>query len=58
MMRLPPPNRSRPYIANSLDLGAYEHHVIDTTTIDPAAAAQRTQQALTTGQLIVRSNAK
>jgi hypothetical protein len=40
------------------DLGPYERHVIDSTTLDPTATAERIQQALTTGQFIVRSNAK
>jgi predicted kinase len=38
------------------DLGPYEHHVIDTTTLDPAATAERIQQALTKGQFILLPN--
>jgi hypothetical protein len=40
------------------DLGAYERHVIDATTLDPAATAERIEQAVTTGQFVLRSNSK
>ncbi|MBO0881708.1 MAG: AAA family ATPase [Mycobacterium sp.] len=36
------------------DLGPYEHHVIDSTTLDPLATAERIQQALITGQFGLR----
>jgi predicted kinase len=38
------------------DLGPYEHHVIDSTVLDPAATAERIQQALTEGEFLLRSN--
>jgi broad-specificity NMP kinase len=37
-----------------VDLGAYERHVIDSTTDDPAATVTRIERALTTGQCIVQ----
>jgi predicted kinase len=37
------------------DLGSYEHHVIDSTTLDAADTAERVQQAVTTGQFVLRS---
>jgi hypothetical protein len=39
-----------------LDLGPYEHHVIDSTTLDPAATAERIHQALTKGQFVLPPN--
>jgi predicted kinase len=35
------------------DLGSYEQHVIDSTTLDPTATVERIQQGLATGQFIV-----
>ncbi len=35
------------------DLGPYEHHVIDSTTLDAAATVERIQQALGTGQFVL-----
>lgn len=35
------------------DLGAYERHVIDSTTLDAAATAERIQRALSSGQFVV-----
>lgn len=35
------------------DLGPYEHHVIDSTTLDPPATAERIRQALTKGQFVL-----
>jgi hypothetical protein len=40
------------------DLGTYERHVIDATKLDPAATAERIEQAITTGQFVLRSNSK
>ena len=40
------------------DLGVYEHHVIDSTALDPTATAQRIQEAVATGHFIMRCNAK
>jgi predicted kinase len=40
------------------DLGPYEHHVIDRTTLDAADTAERVQQAVTTGQFVLRPTTK
>jgi hypothetical protein len=40
------------------DLGAYEHHVIDSSALDTTANAQRIQEAVATGRFIVRTNTK
>ncbi len=39
------------------DIGDYEHHVIDSTALDPTATAERVQEAVATGQFIVRWDA-
>jgi hypothetical protein len=35
------------------DRGPYEHHVIDSTTLDPAATAEHIHQALTNRQFVL-----
>jgi predicted kinase len=40
------------------DVGVYEHHVIDSTALDATATAERIQEAIATGQFIVRCDAK
>jgi len=42
--------------AQFVDLGPYERHVIDSTTLDPAATAERIQQALAERQFILAPN--
>jgi adenylate kinase family enzyme len=42
--------------AQFADLGPYERHVIDSTTLDPAATVERIQRALTQRQFILAPN--